>query len=38
MDIDVPLKDLGSVDIEPLKAAILSLDEQVWKDQTLRQK
>ena len=37
MDIDVPLKDLGSVDIEPLRAAILSLDEQVWEAQALRQ-
>ena len=37
MDIDVPLKDLGSVDIEPLRAAILALDEQVWEAQALRQ-
>ena len=37
MNIDVPLRDLGSVAIEPLSAAILSLDEAAWESQTHRQ-
>ncbi|HIG39006.1 MAG: aspartyl/asparaginyl beta-hydroxylase domain-containing protein [bacterium] len=37
MDIDVPLKDLGSIRIEELRQAILSLDESAWKSQTIRQ-
>ena len=37
MDIDVPLKDLGSVAIDGLKEAILSLNESDWASQTHRQ-
>ena len=31
MDIGVPLKELGSINIEALSDAILSLDEESWK-------
>lgn len=37
MDIGVPLKDLGAVDIEGLRIEILSLDESAWTLQTHRQ-
>ncbi len=37
MDIDTPLRDLGNVEIEALKDAILSLDESAWLSQELRQ-
>lgn len=37
MDIDVPVKDLGSVDMDDLRNAILSLDESAWESQTYRQ-
>ena len=37
MDIGVPLKDLGSLDIEPLRDAILSVDEKAWFDNSHRQ-
>ncbi|MGB5257350.1 MAG: aspartyl/asparaginyl beta-hydroxylase domain-containing protein [Woeseiaceae bacterium] len=30
MDIDTPLKSLGEVDVEPLRQAILDLDEAAW--------
>ena len=37
MDIDTPLRDLGAVDIDDLRDAILSLDEAAWESQTYRQ-
>jgi hypothetical protein len=30
MDIDEPLRELGEVDVEPLRGAILGLDEESW--------
>lgn len=30
MDIDTPLKSLGEVNVEPLRQAILELDEDAW--------
>ena len=30
MDIDTPLKSLGEVNVEPLRQAILDLDEAAW--------
>lgn len=38
MDIDVPLKDLGSVEIDDLREAVLSLDKAAWESNTYRQK
>jgi hypothetical protein len=37
MDIDVPLKELGSYDVEPLRQCILGLDEAAWAGNTYRQ-
>ena len=37
MDIDVPLKKLGSVEMDDLRSAILSLDEVAWQENTYRQ-
>jgi hypothetical protein len=37
VDIDVPLKDLGDVQIAALRDAILSLNEEAWKSQKQRQ-
>ena len=37
MDIDEPLKELGKVDIEQLREAILGLDEQSWSANEHRQ-
>ena len=37
MDIETPLKDLGEIDIEPLRKAILALDESTWLDNQQRQ-
>ena len=37
MDIGVPLRELGEFDIEPLKQAILGLDESVWHGNEYRQ-
>lgn len=37
MDIGVPLKELGSINIEALSDAILSLDEESWKANSYRQ-
>ena len=37
MDIDVPIKDLGSYAIEPLKDRILSLPEEAWWGNQFRQ-
>jgi len=38
MDIETPLKNLGAVDIEHLRQAILSQDESAWHEQEQRQK
>ena len=38
MDIGVPIKDLGPVDSEGLREAILALDESVWHEEEIRQK
>lgn len=37
MDIGQPLRDLGDVDIAPLRDAILALDADAWLRQTKRQ-
>ena len=37
MDIDVPLKELGEYDIEPLRKQILALEESAWAGNTYRQ-
>ena len=37
MDIGIPLKDLGEVEIGALKEAVLSLDVSAWQSQTHRQ-
>lgn len=37
MDIDVPLRELGQIDVAPLRDAILSQDESAWNEQQLRQ-
>ena len=37
MNIDKPLKDLGSIDYEPLRDAIINLDEDVWHENETRQ-
>ena len=37
MNIDQPLKDLGSIDYEPLRDAIINLDEDVWHENETRQ-
>ncbi len=37
MDIDVPLKDLGSVDTGDLRDAIFSLGDAIWGENTYRQ-
>lgn len=37
MNIDTPLKSLGDVDVEPLRQAILALDEPAWLDNEDRQ-
>ena len=38
MDIGVPIKDLGPVDSDALREAILDLDESVWHEEEIRQK
>lgn len=38
MDIGVPIKDLGSIDSSKLRAAILALSDDVWREDQLRQK
>jgi len=38
MDIDLPIKNLGAVEIGPLQQAILSQDRSVWHEQEHRQK
>ena len=37
MDIDVPLRDLGEIDIEPLRELILAQDEAAWHEDEYRQ-
>lgn len=37
MDIDEPLKDLGTIDIDELRAAILGLDDESWQENRQRQ-
>lgn len=37
MDIDVPIKDLGSYTIDPLRDKILSLPEEAWWGNQYRQ-
>jgi hypothetical protein len=37
MDIGEPLRDLGPVDIAPLRDAILTLEPEAWFEQTRRQ-
>jgi quercetin dioxygenase-like cupin family protein len=37
VDIDVPLKDLGTYDIEPLRQRIAGLEEAAWQGNTYRQ-
>lgn len=37
MDIDVPLRSLGPVAMEPLAAAVLSQDEAAWNENEQRQ-
>jgi hypothetical protein len=37
MDIGVPVRDLGSIDVGPLRDAILNVDEQAWLDNSHRQ-
>ena len=37
MNIDQPLKDLGSIDYEPLRDAIINLDAGAWHENETRQ-
>jgi hypothetical protein len=37
MDIGVPLRELGAVDVEALRDAILAQDEDAWKEDKYRQ-
>ena len=37
MDIGVPIRDLGNIDVGPLRDAILGVDEQAWFDNSHRQ-
>ena len=37
MDIEIPIKDLGEYDIEPLKAKIMDLPEEAWWGNQFRQ-
>lgn len=37
MDIDLPIRTLGEVDISPLKEAVLSLADRDWQAQKIRQ-
>ena len=38
MDIGVPIREFGKVDMEPLAAAILAQDEAAWNENVQRQK
>ena len=37
MKIDVPLRDLGAVDVQALQAVVMGLDEQAWHEHQYRQ-
>lgn len=37
MEIDVPLKEVGTIDIDDLRDAVLSLDESAWAANNYRQ-
>jgi len=37
MNIDTPLRDLGEIDIAPLREVILAQDREAWLEQTHRQ-
>ena len=37
MDIGVPVKDLGEIDVGPLRDAILGIDGQAWLENNHRQ-
>ena len=37
MDIGVPIRNFGKVDMEPLAAAILAQDEAAWNENVQRQ-
>ena len=37
MDIDTPLRELGPIEIGPLRDAVLAQDEAAWNEQQLRQ-
>ena len=37
MDIGVPVKDLGEIDVAPLRDAILGIDDQAWFENNHRQ-
>ena len=37
MDIEVPVRELGPVDVEPLRQAILGQEEAAWHEELLRQ-
>jgi hypothetical protein len=37
MNIDVPLRELGSVNVDPLRDAILAQDESAWQEDQYRQ-
>jgi hypothetical protein len=38
MDIGVPIRNFGKVDMEPLAAAILAQDEAAWNENVQRQR
>jgi hypothetical protein len=38
MDIGVPLRDLGEVDSSALRESILAIDDEVWLENSYRQK
>ena len=38
MDIGIPIRNLGKVDMEPLAAAILAQDEAAWNENVQRQR
>lgn len=37
MDIGIPLKELGAIEIDALRSAVLSLDKAAWESNALRQ-
>ena len=38
MDIGIPIRNFGKVDMEPLAAAILAQDEAAWNENVQRQR